>query len=98
MTRDDPKPVFQGYAKSLGLDMSTWNQCYDSRKHMGVIAANGAEAARRNANSTPSFIIGDKMMNGLQPYDVIKRLVDSAAAKKGPAAAAPAAADSATKR
>jgi protein-disulfide isomerase len=90
-TRDDPKAAFQGYAKSLGLDMNAFNQCYDSRKHMGVVAANGAEAARRGANSTPTFIIGDKMLSGLQPYDVLKKLVDSARAKTP----APAVADSA---
>ena len=96
VTRDDPKPTFAGYAQSLGLDMAAWNQCYDSRKHVGLVAANMQEATRRNVNSTPTFIVGDKMMSGLQPYDVLKSLVDSARAKgPAPVAAATPAPDSA---
>jgi protein-disulfide isomerase len=81
LATNDPKPVLAGYAQALGLDMAAYNQCFDSRKHLPLIAANLQEAQRRGANSTPSFIIGDKMLAGLQPYDVIKSLVDSANAK-----------------
>ena len=84
----DPKKVFSGYAKGIGLDEGAWGQCYDSRKHVGRIAANAEEAARQKVGSTPTLIIGDRQLSGAQPYDVIKATVDSVRAK--PAAAAPA--------
>jgi protein-disulfide isomerase len=86
---DDPKAVIEGYAKALGLDVAAWNQCFDSRKHVGRVAANSQEAVRRKVGSTPTFIVGDKMLSGSQPYDVIKALVDSARMKAPVAAAAP---------
>jgi protein-disulfide isomerase len=87
---DDPKAVFSGYVRELGLDAGRWGQCYDGRTHVQQIAAHAAEAGRRSVGSTPSFIIGDKLVQGAQPYDVIAALVDSAAAKAAPGAAAPA--------
>ena len=86
----NPRDVFEGYARELGLDVAAWTQCYDSQKHKGRLAAHAQEAVRRRIGGTPQFIIGDKLLeSGAKPYDVIKAYVDSAAAKAG--AAAPAA-------
>jgi protein-disulfide isomerase len=78
LATSDPKPRFAGYAKAIGLEMNAWNQCYDARKYVGRVAANAEEAARRKVNATPTFIVGDKLLAGGQPYDVLKALVDSA--------------------
>jgi protein-disulfide isomerase len=87
----DPQPILEGYAKSLGLDMAAYNACFSERRHLNKIAANTEEAMRQKVQSTPTIIIGDKMMAGAQAYDVIKAAVDSARAKAGAApAAAPA--------
>jgi hypothetical protein len=34
---------------------------------------------RRGVNSTPTFVIGNKMYPGMRSYDDMKKLVDSAA-------------------
>ena len=73
----DPKPIFAGYVKSLGLDPAAWNACYDGRKHLNTIAANTEEAMRQKVQQTPTLIIGDKMLAGAQAYDAIKAVVDS---------------------
>jgi protein-disulfide isomerase len=87
----DPQPILEGYAKALGLDMAAYNACFSERRHLNKIAANTEEAMRQKVQSTPTLVIGDKMMAGAQPYDVIKAAVDSARAKAGAApAAAPA--------
>jgi protein-disulfide isomerase len=78
---DNPKPFFEKYAERLGLNMQTWDACYDARKHQGRIMANEAEGERRKVNSTPTFFIADKMYPGALPYDVMKAIVDSAAKK-----------------
>ena len=88
----DPVSVMKGYAKEIGLDVSKWQGCVDNAEHLGRIKGNREEAIRRNIQSTPTFIIGDKMVPGAMSYDVFKAYVDSAAAKGAPAApAAPAA-------
>jgi protein-disulfide isomerase len=95
---DDPKEHFERYARELGLDMAAWNQCYDSNKHRGRIAAHAQEASRRRVPSTPTFIIGDKQLVGAQPYDVIKAYVDSARMAVGAAGAQTAAPADTTRR
>ena len=76
----DPVSVMKGYAKEIGLDLSTWQSCVDEAKHLGRIKGNREEALRRNIQSTPTFIIGDKMVPGAITYDTFKAYVDSAAA------------------
>lgn len=77
---DNPKSVFMGFAKTIGLDMTQFEQCFDSRKYQSRVDANAAEGFRRNVNQTPTFFINGTMMPGALPYDVIKQAVDAAAA------------------
>lgn len=90
LTTSNPKGIFEGYAKQIGLDMATWETCYDTDKHARRIQANRAEGERRQVRSTPTFVIGKRLLAGALPYDKIKALVDSAAAEAGQAAPAPA--------
>ena len=86
-----PKDVFEGYAREIGLDVAAWESCYDSDKHARRIQANRAEGERRQVRSTPTFVVGKRMIPGALPYDMLKALVDSAAAEaKAAAPAAPA--------
>lgn len=78
---DNPKKVFERYAKELGLDMKTWEQCFDQQKHMTRIMGNRAEALRRHINGTPTFIVGNKMIPHSPSYDELKQYVDMAAAQ-----------------
>ncbi len=75
---DNPKPFFQKYAEQVGVNTQTWEKCYDARKHQGRILANAAEGERRKVNSTPTFIVAEKMYAGALPYDALKAIVDSA--------------------
>jgi protein-disulfide isomerase len=89
---DNPKSVFMGYAKAIGLNTLEFEQCYDSKKEQARVNANAAEGFRRNVNQTPTFFINGKMFAGSIPYDVIKKAVDdAAAAKKAAPATTPAA-------
>jgi len=76
---EQPKPFFKRYAGEVGLDVGKWESCFDARKYQKRIAANLADGIRRGVNSTPSFIIGNKMYPGMRTYDEMKRLVDSVA-------------------
>jgi protein-disulfide isomerase len=77
---DNPKSVFMGFAKTIGLNTTQFETCYDSRKFQSRVDANTAEGFRRNVNQTPTFFINGTMMPGALPYDVIKQAVDAARA------------------
>ena len=76
-----PKAVFTRLTKSIALNEAQWEECYDSQKYKANIAANQREGERRLVQSTPTFVIGDKLIPGALGYDQIKAYVDSAAAK-----------------
>jgi protein-disulfide isomerase len=81
-----PKPYFKRFAGEIGLDVAKWESCYDSKKYQKRIDANLAEGVRRGVNSTPTFIIGNKVYRGMGSYDEMKAIVDSIA-KTRPASA-----------
>lgn len=85
-----PKGVFEGYAKSIGLDVSKWEQCFDDQRYLRNIQANRAEAERRLVGSTPSFLIGNRLVAGSIPFDKFKAYVDSAKAMAPAVAPVPA--------
>jgi protein-disulfide isomerase len=74
---DAPKPFFKRYAGEVGLDVAKWESCYDARKYQKRISANLADGLRRGVNSTPTFILGNKVYPGNRSYDDMKALVDS---------------------
>jgi protein-disulfide isomerase len=81
LATDNPKPMFMSYARAVGLDMTQFESCYDTRKHQKRIIANYAEGERRRVNSTPTFIVGDKQVKSAMSYDELKKMVDEAAQK-----------------
>jgi protein-disulfide isomerase len=83
----EPKKIFLGYAKQLGLDTDTWEKCFDQQLHQSRILANQAEGNRRKVQSTPTFIIGTRMIPGALSYDQFKAFVDSATKESAGAAA-----------
>jgi protein-disulfide isomerase len=92
-TTNRPKAIFSRLAGEIGLNASQWEECYDSQKYKLQIAANQKEGERRLVQSTPTFVIGDKLIPGALGFDQLKAFVDSAAAKLP--AAAPASGDTA---
>lgn len=70
-----PKKVFEGYARDLSLDVGQWNECFDSGKMLPQILANRNEANRLRVGSTPTFVIGGRMIAGAIPYDQFRSLV-----------------------
>lgn len=84
---DAPKAFFKRYAGEAGLDVAKWETCFDARKYQKRIAANLAEGLRRGVNSTPTFLIGNRLYPGMRTYDELKGIVDSLAKAGGNAAA-----------
>lgn len=78
---DNLKPIFLGYAKSIGLNTDQWANCFDARKYQSRIDANMAEALRRHVDATPTFYVNGTMAQpGSVSFDQLTAMVDSAAA------------------
>ena len=81
MVTNRPKAVFSRLARAILLNEPQWEECYDSQKYKLNIAATMREGERRQVGSTPTFIIGDKLIPGALGFDQMKAYVDSAAAR-----------------
>jgi protein-disulfide isomerase len=76
-----PKRIFRRYADAIGLDGAKWDECYDSGRMLAQINANRNEGARLRVSRTPTFIIGDQLVEGAGSYDQIRSLVLQAKVK-----------------
>jgi protein-disulfide isomerase len=76
-----PAPFFDSLARATGVDVARWRQCVQSGKMKPWIQADHDRAQTAGATSTPTFIIGDKILVGAQPIENLRSAIDSALAK-----------------
>lgn len=76
----NPLKVMVELAGGLGLNVSQFESCVETRKYQANVQAHMKEAERRGVSATPSFIIGGKLIPGAIGYDTFKAYVDSALA------------------
>jgi protein-disulfide isomerase len=81
-----PKGVLKEQAERVGLNVSQWEQCFDSQKYQPQLMASQKDAESRGVGGTPTFIIGKRMVAHNMSYDQFKAYVDSALAEAGVAA------------
>jgi protein-disulfide isomerase len=77
----NPAMVFDSLARSVGVNADTWRACVASGKMKPLIQADHDRAARAGASATPSFMIGDRILAGVQSVDELRVAVDSALAQ-----------------
>lgn len=71
-----------GFAMQLGLDMTRFNQDFNSGKYISIVDNNKSTGQKLGVNGTPTFfIVGAKgqiiTISGGQPYSVFQQAVDS---------------------
>ena len=76
-----PAQFFDSLARATGLDVPRWQQCVQSGKMKAWIQADHDRAETAGAESTPTFIIGNRMLTGAQPIENFRSAIDSALAK-----------------
>ena len=74
----DPVEIFAGYAGEIGLNVSTYNSCYENDNHGAVIDADVALATKVGATGTPTFFINGSKLVGAQPTATFQNLIDTA--------------------
>lgn len=69
------------YAEKSGIKRADFTTCLDSGKHRDKVATSLAEGSAAGAQGTPYsvVIVGDQkaVINGAQPYAVVKQIIDN---------------------
>jgi len=66
-----------------GLDAGQIDACLSAGTYQNTIASGRAAATRRGVNSTPTFFINGQRVEGNQPYERLKQLIDQQIAQVG---------------
>lgn len=72
-------------AASVGIDRKAAEAAMTSPKYAKEIEANIELAQTLRASGTPTFVVGDQVLNGAVGYDALKEAVDKARAAKSAA-------------
>lgn len=70
------------YAKTVGLDVPKFNECFDGKKYVADLEKSRAEAEKVGIAATPSFLINGVLIQGAQPFEKFKEKIDRAS-KRG---------------
>jgi len=64
------------YAKDVGLDAGTFEQCLASGKHRAEVQKDVDEGTRLGVNGTPAFFINGRMLSGAQPVAAFAKVIE----------------------
>ncbi len=81
----DARPVLDSLAKTVGVDVDEWGKCVDSKRMLPLIMADHDRVAAAGVGATPSFLIGDKVLEGAQSLNDMRPAIEAAIAKSGSA-------------
>ena len=76
------RPSLEKYAHEIGLDMGKFKAALDSNKGKDQIEANMKEGTQFGVRGTPGFFINGNKVEGAQPFDAFKAVIDRELAKK----------------
>ncbi len=70
------RQAYEQYAADLGLDLTAFTECLDSRRYKAEVEADAADAAAAGLSSTPSFVINGRILIGALPFSDFKSVID----------------------
>lgn len=79
----DPRPFFDGIARSVGLDAGELRACAESRPIQSMVDADRTRMARAGAISTPTFFIGQAKIEGAVPIAEFRQAIDGELRRSG---------------
>lgn len=77
-TMSSPTPLFGRIAEQLKLDAKAFDRCRANPMIAKLVANDIRQANQAGVQSTPSFLIGDFLVQGAIPYPDFRRAVDTA--------------------
>lgn len=75
-THDSSKDNILAIAKDVGLDTATFKTDMEGAECKALVEGDQAELQKFHVNSTPSFFINGKHLNGALPKDAFKKIID----------------------
>jgi protein-disulfide isomerase len=66
----------KGAAKEVGLNVTTFEQCFASGKYRGAVQKDINDGAQLGLTGTPTFFINGREMSGAQPLDAFTAIID----------------------
>lgn len=64
------------FAADVGLNQDDFSQCLSSRTHRADVENARLSAASQGVNSTPTFFINNRRVEGNQPYEVFQSIIE----------------------
>jgi len=71
----------KGYAKELGLNTSTFDDCLDNDTHAQKVKDDFTEGTQVGVNGTPATFVNGTMISGAQPFESFAAAIDAALAE-----------------
>jgi protein-disulfide isomerase len=71
-----PTANFAEHAKTLGLEVSSFQTCLDGRKYQAKVERNYAAGVKAGVSGTPAFFINGRLLSGAQPLEAFKAVID----------------------
>jgi protein-disulfide isomerase len=78
---DKPMAKFDSLAVAAGVNAAAWRQCMTSHATAPLIDADRERSSTAGVQSTPTFFIGDRKLEGAYPVDSFRVAIDAAIAK-----------------
>jgi protein-disulfide isomerase len=76
-------PAFDSMAARLGVDMPAWRSCMSLHQTRGLIEADRERGQSAGVKSTPTFFVGDQLVEGAEPYSHFRQVIEAQFAKAG---------------
>jgi protein-disulfide isomerase len=70
------------FAESLDLDMQTFESCLRDGWHTPTVQKDAADASAAGVRATPTFFINGFMLEGAQPFHVLKEYIEESLRQK----------------
>lgn len=73
--------LMKGYANDLSLNIENFSKCLESKQYNHYISTDKSEGMSRGVNGTPTFIIGENIIVGAQPFESFKAVIEEEQSK-----------------
>ena len=83
--QSNPTSTFDSLAVAAGVDTAAWRGCMTSHATGKLIDADHDRSSTAGVQSTPTFFVGDRKLEGAYPVDSFRVVIDAAIAKAGAA-------------
>lgn len=72
------QPLIETVARGLKLDMSEFARCQQRQAIRALVESDIQQATKAGVRSTPSFLVGDFLVEGAVPYSDFRKAIDTA--------------------